>query len=155
MLFRSMRGRAQLGLSQYQTKIIYFHKTIRRPSRQLDTSEPNHRPNAARRSNKLVNSINTTQSNLFQSKDNLFPTIMANNNLDINPAQWSFRGSSREITDAISSITSRLASDRGNIINGYSASRLVIDKFLANPDVSNTQLLQISSRTLKIGRAHV
>ena len=69
-------------------------------------------------------------------------------NLSNNPAQWSFRGNSSDISNAIDAITSRFSGDRGNIINGYSASKLVFDQFLANPKVTNQQLIQISKSGL-------
>ena len=73
---------------------------------------------------------------------------MSNPNFDVNPAQWSFRGNSSDITTAINEITSRLSGDRGIVINGYSATTLVVEKFLANSSVSNDQLIKISKSTL-------
>jgi len=73
---------------------------------------------------------------------------MSNLSSNLDPAQWSFRGNSSDIRNAINAITSRLSGDRGNIINGYSASKLVIDRFLANPKVTNQQLIQISTSGL-------
>ncbi|MDB9508916.1 hypothetical protein PN502_18005, partial [Microcystis aeruginosa CS-338/01] len=79
---------------------------------------------------------------------NILLKAMSNPNIDLNPAQWSFRGNSSDISNAINAITSRFSSDRGNVIDGYSATKLVVDKFLANPKVTNQQLIQISKSTL-------
>jgi len=73
---------------------------------------------------------------------------MSNPNVDLNPAQWSFRGNSPDITTAINEITSRLSGDRGIVINGYSATKLVVEKFLASSSISNDQLIKISKSTL-------
>ncbi|MFN4849029.1 MAG: hypothetical protein ACK5H5_03255, partial [Microcystis sp.] len=84
----------------------------------------------------------------FLQLKNILLRAMSNPNIDLNPAQWSFRGNSSDISNAINAITSRFSSDRGNIINGYSATKLVVDQFLANPKVTNQQLIQISRSTL-------
>ncbi|TRV42127.1 MAG: calcium-binding protein [Microcystis flos-aquae Mf_QC_C_20070823_S20D] len=84
----------------------------------------------------------------FLQLKNILLRAMSNPNIDLNPAQWSFRGNSSDISNAINAITSRFSSDRGNIINGYSATKLVVDEFLANPKVTNQQLIQISRSTL-------
>ncbi|MBC1198041.1 calcium-binding protein, partial [Microcystis aeruginosa BLCCF158] len=84
----------------------------------------------------------------FLQLKNILLKAMSNPNIDLNPAQWSFRGNSSDISNAINAITSRFSSDRGNIINGYSATKLVVDQFLANPKVTNQQLIQISRSTL-------
>jgi hypothetical protein len=57
----------------------------------------------------------------FLQLKNILLRAMSNPNIDLNPAQWSFRGNSSDISNAINAITSRFSSDRGNIINGYSA----------------------------------
>lgn len=84
----------------------------------------------------------------FLQLKNILLKAMSNPNIDLNPAQWSFRGNSSDISNAINAITSRFSSDRGNVIDGYSATKLVVDKFLANPNVTNQQLIQISKSTL-------
>ncbi|NCR42608.1 MAG: calcium-binding protein [Microcystis aeruginosa W13-11] len=84
----------------------------------------------------------------FLQLKNILLKAMSNPNIDLNPAQWSFRGNSSDISNAINAITSRFSSDRGNIINGYSATKLVVDQFLANPKVTNQQLIQISTSGL-------
>ncbi|MCA2504362.1 MAG: hypothetical protein IM550_04655, partial [Microcystis sp. M54BS1] len=84
----------------------------------------------------------------FLQLKNILLKAMSNPNIDLNPAQWSFRGNSSDISNAINAITSRFSSDRGNVIDGYSATKLVVDKFLANPKVTNQQLIQISKSTL-------
>jgi hypothetical protein len=84
----------------------------------------------------------------FLQLKNILLKAMSNPNIDLNPAQWSFRGNSSDISNAINAITSRFSSDRGNVIDGYSATKLVVDKFLANPNLTNQQLIQISKSTL-------
>ena len=71
---------------------------------------------------------------------------MSTQNIDLDLKRWSWRGSDPNLTDAISGMVSRMKFDRGLRIDGYSATRIVVENFLDDPNVTNEQITQISRR---------
>ncbi|NEO34001.1 MAG: hypothetical protein F6K36_27020, partial [Symploca sp. SIO3C6] len=74
---------------------------------------------------------------------------MSNQNLDLNIERWNWRGGQgTEINKAISNLLDRSSLDRGNTVGGYTATRILVEKFLDDRNITNEQILEASNLTL-------
>ncbi|MGF1567502.1 MAG: hypothetical protein ACFCVD_05450 [Nodosilinea sp.] len=67
----------------------------------------------------------------------------------IRPERWEWRGEEgSEVRQAITSILGRVNLDRGNTVDDFTATRIVIEKFLDNRLIDNKQIIAITQLTL-------